>query len=116
MRFNNAKYMVLHVGCGNLHNQYKLGGVRVEHSHAEKTWEYWQMASWTLYAMSLCSPESRSYPGLQQKKHGQQGKEGDSTALLCAQYSSYLKYCIQIRVLSAGETQTWSTSRGEIQR
>jgi len=62
----------------------------------KKTWEYWQMASWTLAAMSPCSPESQSYPGVHQKKRGQQGKGGDPAPLLCAQYGSYLEYCIQM--------------------
>jgi len=35
MTFNKAKCKALHPGCGNLHYQYKLGDVRMEHSAAE---------------------------------------------------------------------------------
>ena len=36
MRFNKVKYKVLHMGCGNLHYQYKLGDVRIKHTPAKK--------------------------------------------------------------------------------
>ena len=36
MRFNKSKCKVLHPGSDNLHYQYKLGDVRMEHSPAEK--------------------------------------------------------------------------------
>ena len=35
-------------------------------------------------AKCTCSPEGQSYPGLQQEKHGQQVKEGDSAPQLCS--------------------------------
>ncbi|KAK4826898.1 hypothetical protein QYF61_012253 [Mycteria americana] len=34
--------------------------------------------------MCTCSPESQPYPGLHQKKYGQQVKRGDSAPLLCS--------------------------------
>jgi len=34
--------------------------------------------------MCTCSPESQPYPGLHQKKRGQQFEEGDSAPLLCS--------------------------------
>ena len=34
-------------------------------------------------ALRLCSPVSLPYPGLHQKKHGQQVKGGDPVPLLC---------------------------------
>jgi len=36
MRFNKSKCKVLHMSCSNLHYQYKLGNVRIEHNPAEK--------------------------------------------------------------------------------
>ena len=36
MRFNKAKYKVLHMRCDNPHYQYKMGDVKIEHSPAEK--------------------------------------------------------------------------------
>ena len=36
MKFNTANCKTLHLGCGNLHYQYKLGDERIEHSPAEK--------------------------------------------------------------------------------
>jgi len=35
-------------------------------------------------AMWSCNPEGQLYPGLNQEKHGQQVKGGDSAPLLCA--------------------------------
>jgi len=40
MRFNKSKCKVLHLGHINLHYPYKLGDERIEHSPAEKDWEY----------------------------------------------------------------------------
>jgi len=36
MRFNKAKYKVLHLGRGNCHYQYKLGDGRIEHGPAKR--------------------------------------------------------------------------------
>ena len=36
MRFNKSKCKVLHMSCSNLHYQYKLGNVRIEHNPAGK--------------------------------------------------------------------------------
>ena len=39
--------------------------------------------------------ERQLYPGLHQKKHGKQGKEGDPAPLLCS-VRPHLEYCIQL--------------------
>ena len=43
--------------------------------------------------MCPCSPESQSYPGLHQKKHGQHGEGGDPDPLLCAGETSSIVLC-----------------------
>lgn len=40
--------------------------------------------------------ESQLYPGLQQNKHGQEGKGGDPVPLLCAVEASPLEHCVQM--------------------
>jgi len=50
-------------------------------------------------AMCPRSPESQLFPGLNQKKHGQQGKGGDSAPLLCSHETPH-----GIQTLSVGPT------------
>ena len=38
MKFNKAKYKVLHVGQGNHKNRYRLGGEQLESSPEQKNW------------------------------------------------------------------------------
>jgi len=45
--------------------------------------------------MCTCSPESHLYPGLHQKKSGQQVKGGDS-APLSTLVGTHLEYCMQL--------------------
>jgi len=52
--------------------------------------------------MRACSPEGQPYPGLHQKKRGQQVKGGDSASLLCSGETSpgvlhpALEPCVQL--------------------
>ena len=74
----------LNLSHSNALSQYKLGDERIEHSPAEKDLE---VLGWKAgHGPAICphSPESQPYPGPHQKKHGQQGKGGDPTSLLCA--------------------------------
>ena len=48
----------------------------------KKTWGGWQAGNKP--AVCTHSPESQPYPGLHQKKCGQQGEGGDPASLLCA--------------------------------
>ena len=85
MMFNKAKHKVLHLGHDNPYYQYKLGDIWIEHSPAEKELGV-PVDGKAGHEPAMCphSPESQLYPGLHQKKHGQQGKGGDPAPLLCA--------------------------------
>lgn len=45
MKFNKAKWKLLHLGQGNLWCQYMLGGERIESNPAEEGWGYCWMKS-----------------------------------------------------------------------
>lgn len=47
-------------------------------------WEMTRMRYCCASASQDCSPEGQPYPGLHQKKHGQQVERGDSPPLLCS--------------------------------
>ena len=47
-----------------------------------RTWGCWLMRCSAWLSLCACSPEGQLYPGLHQKKHGQQVKGGDSAPLL----------------------------------
>ena len=83
VKFNKAKCKVLHLGRGGPRYQYRLGDEGVECSPAEKGLGV--LVDERLgheLAMFTRSPESQRYPGLPQKKHGQQVEGGDSAPLL----------------------------------
>jgi len=84
MSFNKSKCKVLHLGNGNPHYQYKLMDVRIEYSPAEKDLGVPEDSRLDISQQcAFCSPESQLYPGLHQKKRGQQGEGGDAAFLLC---------------------------------
>ena len=85
MRFNKAKGKVLHLGRGNHWHQDRLGHERIESSPAEE--DLGILVDEKLHMSqqgALNSPEGQPYPGLLQKKHGQQVEGGDSAPLLCS--------------------------------
>ena len=57
MRFNKSKCKVFHLGCGNLHYQYKLGNVRMEHSAAKK-----ELGVLVHGKLDMCPHRSESQP------------------------------------------------------
>ncbi|PKU35600.1 proteinase-activated receptor 2 [Limosa lapponica baueri] len=86
MRFNKAKFKVLHLGWGKPWYQYRLREEGIESSPAKKDLavlveEKLAMRCWTICTRS---PEGQPYPGLHQKKHGQQVEGGDFAPLLCS--------------------------------
>ena len=83
MKFNKAKCKVLHLGQGNPQYQYRLDREWIEKSPEEK--DLGVLVDERLGHAQQCaahSPESQLYPGLHQKKCGQQVKGGDSAPLL----------------------------------
>ncbi|KAK4816544.1 hypothetical protein QYF61_017745 [Mycteria americana] len=83
IRFNKAKGKVLHLSRGNPQYQYGLGDEEIESSPAEKDLGLLvDEKTGHELAMCTCSPESQLYPGLHQKKRGQQVEGGDSAPLL----------------------------------
>ncbi|GAB0185184.1 cAMP-dependent protein kinase inhibitor alpha [Grus japonensis] len=82
---NKAKRKVLHMGQGNPQYQYRLGDEGIESSPAEKDLRILvDKKIGRDPATCACSPESQLYPGLHQKKRGQQVKGGDSPFLPCS--------------------------------
>jgi len=82
MKFNKAKCKALHLGWDNPKHGYRLGNEWIENSPAEK--DFGVLVDEKQYepAVCACSPKSQPYPGLHQKKGGQQVEGGDSAPLL----------------------------------
>ena len=99
-----AQMNLVMLNKSNPHYQYKQRDERIEHCPAKK--DMGVLMDGKLDMRQQCpSPESQMYPGWHQKKCASRSREGgDPAPLLCAGEASPLEYCIQIRVLSTGQT------------
>jgi len=82
MRFNQAKYEVLHMGHSNPQCQYRLRDAGIESSPVDK--DLGVLVDEKLDMSHQCALAGQLYPGLQEEKHVQQVKGGDSSPLLCS--------------------------------
>lgn len=95
MSFNTAKCKVLRLDRRNLRHPYRLERAVLESSLAEKDLEGLMDEKLNKSQTCLCSSESKWYPGLHQKRDGQQEQGGDCPPLLCL-VRPHLQYCVQI--------------------
>ena len=93
MRFNKSECKILPQSHSNPHYQYKLGDERIGHSPAEKNLGV--LVDGKLDIEPAMSPHSQLYPGMHQKKYGQQVKGDDLASMLCTP-RSHLEYCFQV--------------------
>ena len=109
MRFNKAKCKVLQVGCSNVCYQYKLEGVRTEHSSLVEDFRI--LVDGKLDISLQCTLAAQK-ANLYSRKSGQWVEGGDSDPVICTGdlFWSTVSRC---GVLSIGETWTcWSMSSG----
>jgi len=85
MRFNKAKCKVLHLGRGNPHYQCRLGDEGTDSSPAKKDLGVLVDEKLDMSCQSaLAAQKANWYPGLHQKKRGQQVEGSDPATLLCS--------------------------------
>jgi len=77
MRFNKSNCKVWHLGHGNPHYQYKLGGITIEHSPAKRDWGVQWMAAGREPALCPCSTESQPDPVRIQSSMASRAREGN---------------------------------------
>lgn len=96
-KFSKAKCRALHLDLGKPKQNYRLSAEETEQPCREKPGVFGALKSKHELAMSACSSESPSNPGLLQMKYGQQ-ITGDSLPLFLS-HKAHVEYCVQLWVL-----------------
>ena len=110
MRFNKIKCKVLYPGHSNLHYEYKLGNVRMEHSPAEKHLGYWWMASWTWASNEPLQPRKPTISLAASKEAGPAGQGQWSCPSALCWWDLTWSTVSRWGVISTGETWTWPSA------
>jgi len=97
MKFNKAKYEVLHQGRDNPKHKYRLGGGWIESSPEEKDCRMliYKKLNMT-HQCALAAQESQPYPGLHQKQCVSSRSREGILPLYSALVRSHLESCIQL--------------------